>query len=122
MGITQQTVCVAPQKITQLNYGGNLVLVFPIPAMDSYRIDEYVYAFRLAIPRTSHCSLAYPSESVLQIIEFQIIFVEIEKVSSSIVNKSNGNSIIQGRLQVQMSVEDKRNSSFRNGSDAFQRK
>ena len=55
--------------------------------MDCNRIDEYVYAFRLAIPRTSHCCLTFSSESVLQMIEFQIIFVEIEKVSSGIVNK-----------------------------------
>lgn len=90
--------------------------------MDCNRIDEYVYAFRLAIPRTSHCCLTFSSESVLQMIEFQIIFVEIEKVSSGIVNKGYGNSIIQGRLQIQMSVENKRNSSLRNVSNAFQRK
>ena len=90
--------------------------------MDCNRIDEYFYAFRLAIPRTSHFSLTFSSESVLQIFEFQIIFVEIEKVSSCIVNKGNGNSIIQGRLQIQMSVENKRNSSLRNVSNAFQRK
>ena len=40
--------------------------------MDCNRIDEYVYAFRLAIPRTSHCCLTFSSESVLQMIEFQV--------------------------------------------------
>ena len=73
--------------------------------MDCNRIDEYVYAFRLAIPRTSHCCLTFRPKAFLQMSEFQIIFVEIEKVSSGIVNKGNGNSIIQGRLQIQMSVE-----------------
>lgn len=70
--------------------------------MDCNRIDEYVYAFRLAIPRTSHCCLTFSSESVLQMIEFQIIFVEIEKVSSGIVNKGNG--IWAGYSDVQKSI------------------
>lgn len=88
--------------------------------MDFDRVDKDLRELGSSISRPSHFCLAPSSESVLKIVELQEVLVKIEKIGSGIVNNGNGNRIIQGRLQVQMPVEDEGNRSLRNGGNALQ--